>query len=263
MLKPEGFLSVGMLAAAMGTTARTLRHYDSIGLLTPGAVSSGGHRLYSFADLVRLAEIQYLQGMGFGLEIIRDRLLSPASREAFETELKDKAQALRTQIEALAHSLREVEALQREVKEAGAIYLAIDVARSVTIVEALTASVTAITDLTGVPGAVIENLTAKGDQWCAELGARWREAWKAADDAILAGQAPNSTRGLKLGEKYWQLLTELVGGNLSLLPEMDKQEVTTSKDDPLQDDTKAHLMALEAWLMLACDTYLNSIGFEF
>ena len=50
-------LSVGEVARIFGISVRTLHHYDEVGLLVPQARSLAGYRLYSAADLERLATI--------------------------------------------------------------------------------------------------------------------------------------------------------------------------------------------------------------
>lgn len=50
-------LTVARLADLAGVSARTLHHYDAIGLLAPSARSDAGYRLYDAADLARLREI--------------------------------------------------------------------------------------------------------------------------------------------------------------------------------------------------------------
>ena len=63
---------VGELAQATGLTVRTLHHYDRIGLLKPSARSSGGHRVYSEADVAALYRIITLRGFGLRLDQIKE-----------------------------------------------------------------------------------------------------------------------------------------------------------------------------------------------
>jgi len=55
-------------------TVRTLRYYDQIGLLTASSKTEGGHRLYSEEELKKLQYIQFLKGMGYKLQDIKDML---------------------------------------------------------------------------------------------------------------------------------------------------------------------------------------------
>ncbi|GAA0399092.1 MerR family transcriptional regulator [Paenibacillus motobuensis] len=55
-------------------SVRTLRYYDQIGLLKAPAKTEGGHRLYSEEELKKLQYIQFLKGMGYSLQEIKDML---------------------------------------------------------------------------------------------------------------------------------------------------------------------------------------------
>ncbi|PPJ30991.1 hypothetical protein C5E45_08095 [Nocardia nova] len=55
-----------------GITARTLRHYDDIGLLTPAHVGSNGYRYYDEQRLLRLQHILVLRELGLGLAEIAE-----------------------------------------------------------------------------------------------------------------------------------------------------------------------------------------------
>src|SRR5690625_2580126 len=58
------------VVAATGTTSRTLRHYDRIGLLEPSHVGPGGVRHYDRDALVRLQRSLLLRELGLGLSEI-------------------------------------------------------------------------------------------------------------------------------------------------------------------------------------------------
>jgi DNA-binding transcriptional MerR regulator len=61
---------IGELGRLAGVTVRALHHYDSLGLLTPSERTSGGHRLYTAADVERLYRLLALRGLGLPLEEI-------------------------------------------------------------------------------------------------------------------------------------------------------------------------------------------------
>ncbi|WP_212909015.1 MerR family transcriptional regulator [Streptomyces sp. TS71-3] len=63
-------MRIGELAQRAGTTTRTLRYYESRGLL-PARRGPSGHRTYDESDLVLLRQIRTLQEFGFGLEETR------------------------------------------------------------------------------------------------------------------------------------------------------------------------------------------------
>lgn len=62
-----------------GTTSRTLRHYDAIGLLSPTWVGPGGVRHYDRDALARLQRILLLRELGLGLTAIAQALSAPGS----------------------------------------------------------------------------------------------------------------------------------------------------------------------------------------
>ncbi|MFC9114562.1 MULTISPECIES: MerR family transcriptional regulator [Streptomyces] len=63
-------MRIGELAARAGTTTRTLRYYESRGLL-PARRSGNGYRTYDDNDLKLLRQIRTLQDFGFDLEETR------------------------------------------------------------------------------------------------------------------------------------------------------------------------------------------------
>ncbi|WP_316520466.1 MerR family transcriptional regulator [Kitasatospora brasiliensis] len=63
---------IAEVARLSGVTARTLRHYDEVGLLPPAWIGSNGHRYYEERQLLQLQQILVLRALGVGLtEIAR------------------------------------------------------------------------------------------------------------------------------------------------------------------------------------------------
>ncbi|MFJ7911660.1 MerR family transcriptional regulator [Kitasatospora sp. NPDC096204] len=63
---------IAEVARMSGVTARTLRHYDEIGLLPPAWIGSNGHRYYEERQLLQLQQVLVLRALGVGLtEIAR------------------------------------------------------------------------------------------------------------------------------------------------------------------------------------------------
>ena len=61
-------------AKRAGVTARTLHHYDRLGLLMPSGRTVAGYRLYGDRDFARLEQIVTLKFIGFPLKQIKDLL---------------------------------------------------------------------------------------------------------------------------------------------------------------------------------------------
>lgn len=69
--------TVKEVAAWTGVSARTLHHYDAIGLLKPAKVTEVGYRLYDEESIERLYLIRLFQELGFSLKQIADILDAP------------------------------------------------------------------------------------------------------------------------------------------------------------------------------------------
>ncbi|WP_030608116.1 MerR family transcriptional regulator [Streptomyces sclerotialus] len=66
---------ISEVARMSGVTARTLRHYDETGLLTPARIGTNGHRYYGEQQLLLLQQILVLRALSVGLPEI-GRILS-------------------------------------------------------------------------------------------------------------------------------------------------------------------------------------------
>lgn len=83
-----GGLRIGELAKRAGTTARTIRYYEELGLLP--AVSerdAGQHRVYDEADVERVLELLRLKELlGLTLDELRDVVTVEEARGALRAE---------------------------------------------------------------------------------------------------------------------------------------------------------------------------------
>ena len=67
----DGLMHIGRLAKEAGTTTRTVRYYEEMGLICPECRGSNGYRCYSQDQLLRLRMILSLKEMEFDLEHIK------------------------------------------------------------------------------------------------------------------------------------------------------------------------------------------------
>ncbi|MEU1278937.1 MerR family transcriptional regulator [Streptomyces sp. NPDC005805] len=77
-------MRIGELAALVGVTSRTVRHYHQQGLLPEPVRRANGYREYGLRDAVVLARIRRLTELGLGLAEVRDVLADDAGRELVE-----------------------------------------------------------------------------------------------------------------------------------------------------------------------------------
>ncbi len=125
-------LRIGELAELTGTTARTIRYYEEIGLLPgPGDRVQGKHRTYTEADVERVSEIIRLRDLlGLSLEELSKLLEAETARaeirrkyrqtEDPETQrrlLTESLGHIATQLELVWGRQRELAELERELVE--------------------------------------------------------------------------------------------------------------------------------------------------
>ncbi len=63
-------MRIGELAKRAGVTPRTIRYYESLGMLGPSEREGAGFRYYSEVELAKLQKINVLKGLGLNLEEI-------------------------------------------------------------------------------------------------------------------------------------------------------------------------------------------------
>jgi DNA-binding transcriptional MerR regulator len=103
--------AIGELAARCGVAAHVLRHWEHVGLLAP-ARRVASRRVYTEADLARVAEIQICKDAGFSLDEIRDLFTAPtpdARRAILRTQLaqvQERIARLTLSQTLLEHGLR-------------------------------------------------------------------------------------------------------------------------------------------------------------
>ena len=106
-------LRIGEVARRAGTTTRTVRYYEEIGLLPGSAGRAGGqHRSFTEADVERLQEILRLRDLlNLSLEELKDLVEAEDARAALRREWReteDEGERLRILEEALGHLARQL-----------------------------------------------------------------------------------------------------------------------------------------------------------
>jgi DNA-binding transcriptional MerR regulator len=103
-------MRIGELAAAVGVTTRTVRHYHHLGLLPEPERLSNGYRNYTLRHAVVLARIRRLTELGLGLGEVRDVLADDAGRDLVEV-LSELDEDLARQEEAIRERRARLRAL--------------------------------------------------------------------------------------------------------------------------------------------------------
>lgn len=124
---PDG-LRVGVVAARLGVTVRTLHHWDEIGLAKPSVRLDNGYRLYTAADIARLQRIVIYRALDLPLDQIAELIDSAGSvqlvealeaqRERVESQIRyltDLKRGLTRMIDAHNHGINLTAEQQAEI----------------------------------------------------------------------------------------------------------------------------------------------------
>lgn len=108
------YLSIGDLARETATNVRTIRYYETVGLLPPPRRTPGNQRVYGEAQRQRLAFIRHARDMGFSMEAIRELLrLAEAGPDI---PCADADAIARRQLEAVRGRIARLQSLQAELE---------------------------------------------------------------------------------------------------------------------------------------------------
>lgn len=96
-------MNIGQVAAFTGLTVRSIRHYESLGLILPKRSKTNLYRTYSDRDIYTLKFIYQCRQLGFGLEQCRLLLErhQPEQAEALQKLVGDKLAELDDQLTIL------------------------------------------------------------------------------------------------------------------------------------------------------------------
>lgn len=109
MKSTHAVFAIGEIAQRFGLATHVLRHWESMGLITPSRV--GGQRRYTEDDVYRVAAILRGKQAGLSLDQIRQLVASdPAARPGI---LRAHGEALRQRMAAMQEALDVIESVLR------------------------------------------------------------------------------------------------------------------------------------------------------
>lgn len=193
--------SIQDISRAAGTTSRTLRHYDSVGILQPSRVGGNGYRYYDEDALLRLQRILLMRELGLDLATIATVL--DGQRDVSEA-LREHSRLLEQQRDRIVRLITTVEATLRKL-EGGEQLVAEELFDGF--------------DHTQYKDEVIErwgrDAYEKGDRWWTSLSDDEKKAFQQrqldiASDygaALLAGEPPDGDQAQAITQRHYDWLS--------------------------------------------------------
>lgn len=105
-----GLMRIGEMAERLGVSARTLRYYEGLGLISPAHRRGKGYRYYDAGAMERVGRIQQMKRLGLPLDEI-----ATALEKQFPQ--KDNKKAHKKAVKALEAQLQDTEAQMEALRD--------------------------------------------------------------------------------------------------------------------------------------------------
>jgi len=226
----EKLMTIGEIAKEANVSIRTIHYYDQCGLLKASAYSEGGYRLYSNKELVMLFQIKGLKELGLSLNEIKQQLVSFDVPEKVLEILKRQKRIIARNIQNLQHTFTAIELLEDEITKTNNV----NFAKYADAISNMRNEQESLWLLNIMGQDLREHFLHRFDN---EAGADFYKNLMELMDSIIKvqenGAKPESTKGQKLVSSFWDMVVEVVDGNMNLFPSMqtfsDKLADTSSE----------------------------------
>ena len=102
-------MNIGTVARRSGVPAKTIRYYESVGLIAPAARTAAGYRVYDQRDIEVLRFVQRARSLGFSVDDVGSLLALWQDRRRSSAEVKALA---RRRVEDIDRKIAELEEMR-------------------------------------------------------------------------------------------------------------------------------------------------------
>lgn len=110
-------MNIGTVARQSGVPAKTIRYYESVGLIEPADRTASGYRVYDRQDVETLRFVQRARSLGFSVEAVSSLLALWRDRSRSSGEVKKLAARRVAEIERKMAELAEMRATLTHLME--------------------------------------------------------------------------------------------------------------------------------------------------
>ncbi|MBR3691130.1 MAG: MerR family transcriptional regulator [Clostridia bacterium] len=246
------FMTVGELAARLGTTVRTLQYYDRLGLLSPSAASEGGRRLYSEKDMVLLHQILSLKKLGFSLKEIGEQLIPLDSREQVAEVFLRQERELRREIARRTETLETIVRLREEVLQMETV----DFEKIAAIIASLEENNDDYRMIKHFDEDIMAHFRTFDRPKSDRIHGAHRRLMDRAETLAAAGTPPEGAEGQAFAAEFWEMVQCFTGGDEKLLQRL---LFMASQSGPLHSDRGPET---DAFIGRALGTFFANEGMD-
>lgn len=256
-MENKELMTVGELAKKMGTTVRTLQYYDKEGLLKPSALSEGGRRLYTYKDLVKLHQIQSMKYLGFSLDDLKNHLVALDTPQEVAAVLSKQAQLIKENIGKLTNALSAIETLKDEVIHMNRV----DFNKYADIIKLLQLKNENYWVVKLFDDKLMSHIKTRfTEDTGKELFSKWQSLCEETAKLVNEGEPPEGERGQEVAQRWWTMVMDFTGGDMSLLPEL--QKFNESKE-AWNTEYRQKQAAVDEYIGVALGVYFQKKGISF
>lgn len=107
-------MKIGQVATKSGLPAKTIRYYESIGLIDPAGRTSAGYRAYEEKDIQTLRFIQRARSLGFSISEVSALLTLWNDRNRASAQVKELA---KRHVEEMDRKITELQSMKDTLSE--------------------------------------------------------------------------------------------------------------------------------------------------
>ncbi|MBO3445767.1 MULTISPECIES: MerR family transcriptional regulator [Clostridia] len=115
-MKDERLYTTGEFAKMAGVTIRTIRYYDTKGILKPSHHNDAGHRLYTDKDFTKLKKILALKYLGLSLEEVMNTEQNNFEKDDMVNSLKLQKNIIKNKINHMKTVLNAIETAEVSIE---------------------------------------------------------------------------------------------------------------------------------------------------
>jgi Cu(I)-responsive transcriptional regulator len=109
------FMNISEAARLSGLSAKTIRHYEDIGLMTPAVRTDAGYRQYNQQSVEQLSFIHHARVLGFSIAQVSSLLQLKNDPHRASREVKALAQEQLAQVEKRMLELADMQKMLKEM----------------------------------------------------------------------------------------------------------------------------------------------------